>query len=235
MVELVKADALYTQLANVIRDGIATGKWQPGDLLPSEAAMRTEYGVSATTVRQALIALRAEGLIVVRNGKGSYVSSTYNQAAATIDRASAKAPALLPTVPATVHRQDADDLTAALLNVAEGEPLFIVDVTAAEDGTGRKVLIRRTIPIEASNGHAPDPDADTATLIAAQAKRHGKLTAVEYVRARMPSPDERKDLGIPDVAPILETVRVHTAKGRTVFAETQRTSAEGIQLAYPIK
>lgn len=236
MVELVKADALYKQLANVIRDGIATGRWQPGDMLPSEAAMKTEYGVSATTVRQALIALRAEGLITVRNGIGSFVSNTYNQAATTIDRArTADAPALTPTGEPTTYRQNADDLTAALLGVAENEPLFVVDLAAVEDGTGRKVLIRRTIPIEATDGHAPDPGADTATLIDAQAKRHGKLTTTEYVRARMPRPDEREALDLSDASPIFETVRIQTAKGRTVLAETQRTSAEGIQLAYPIR
>lgn len=236
MVELVKADALYKQLANVIRDGIATGKWQPGDMLPSEAAMKNEYGVSATTVRQALIALRAEGLITVRNGIGSFVSDTYNKAAATIDRArNAQAPALVPTGQPTTYRQNADELTAALLGVAEGEPLFVIDVAATEDGTGRKVLVRRAIPIEASDGYAPDPDADSATLIAAQAKRHGKLTTTEYVRARMPSPDERQALDLTDVTPIFETVRIETAKDSTVFAEIQRASAEGIQLAYPIK
>jgi hypothetical protein len=80
---------------------------------------------------------------------------------------------------------------AALLNIAEDEPLFIVEVPAAEDGTGRRVLIRRMIPIEASDGYAPDPGTDTDALLAMLAKRHGKASTTEYVRARMPSPDER--------------------------------------------
>lgn len=236
MAGLVKADALYKQLANVIRDGIATGRWQPGDMLPSEAALKTEYGVSATTVRQALIALRAEGLIIVRNGIGSFVSASYNQPAATIDRGrTAEAPPLVTTGEPMQFRGTADAPTAALLGIAEDEPLFNTEVPAAEDGTGRKVLIRRTIPIEATDGHAPDPDADTETLLATLTNRHGKLTATEYVRARMATPDERSALDLSDAVPILETIRVATAKGRTVYAETQRTSAEGVQLAYPIR
>jgi GntR family transcriptional regulator len=236
MVELVKADALYKQLANVIRDGIATGRWQPGDMLPSEAALKTEYGVSATTVRQALIALRAEGLIIVRNGIGSFVSSSYNQPAATIDRTGiAEAPALTPTGEAMQFRGTADPSLAALLDIAENEPLFIVEVRATEEGTGRRVLIRRMIPIEATDGYAPDPDADTATLLAMLTKRHGKPTTTEYVRARMPNPDERSALDLSDAVPIFETIRVATAKRRTIYAETQRTSTEGVQLAYPIR
>jgi len=236
MAQIIKADALYKQLANVVRDGIATGKWQPGDMLPSEAAMKAEYGVSATTVRQALIALRAEGLITVRNGIGSFVSASYNQPATTINRASAaEAPALTPTGTPTQYRRPADPLMASLLGVEEDEPLFNVEVPAIEDVTGRKVLIRRMIPIEATDGHAPDADTDTAALLAMLTKRHGKATTTEYVRARMPSPEEREALELADAVPIFETIRVATAKGRTVYAETQRTSADGIQLAYPIR
>jgi GntR family transcriptional regulator len=235
MAKLVKADALYKQLANAIRDGIATGRWQPGDMLPSEAALKTEYDVSATTVRQALIALRAEGLIHVRNGIGSFVSSSYNQPATTIDRRTADEPALTLAGEAMQYRGTADPSLAAVLNIAENEPLFIDEVPAVEEGTGRKVLIRRLIPIDATDGYAPDADADTATLLAMQTKRHGKPTTTEYVRARMPNPDERSALDLSDAIPILETIRVATAKGRTVFAETQRTSSEGVQLAYPIR
>lgn len=235
MAKLVK-DALYKQLAKVLRDGITEGRWQSGDMLPSEAALREEYDVSPTTVRQALLELRSEGLITVRNGKGSFVSASYNQPAATIDRAStADAPALITTGDPLQFRGTADTPMAALLGITEDEPLFNVEVPAVEDGTGRKVLIRRIIPIEATNGHAPEPNADTATLLAMLTKRHGKPTVTEYVRARMPSPDERTALDLSDAVPIFETIRVATAKRRTVYAETQRTSTEGVQLAYPIR
>lgn len=238
MVKIVK-DAVYKQVANDIRDGITNTenpRWQPGDMLPSEAALRTEYDVSATTIRNALLELRTEGLITIRNGIGAFVSTSYNQPATTIDRASdAEAPALTPTGEPMQYRGPADAPTAALLGIADDEPLFNVAVPAVEDGTDRKILIRRLIPIAATDGHAPDPDADTATLLAMLTKRHGKLTTTEYVRSRMPNPDERTALDLADAVPIFETTRVATAKGRTVYAETQRTTTEGNQLAYPIK
>jgi GntR family transcriptional regulator len=235
MAELVKK-TLHQQLADLIRDGIREGRWQPGDMLPSEAALRQEYGVSPTTIRRALLALVTEGLIVVRNGKGSFVSGSYNQPAATIDRTSlAEAPRPIPTGDALQFRGTADAPMAAVLGISEDEPLFIVEVPAAEEGSGRRVLIRRMIPIEATDGHAPDPDADSDMLLAMLTRRHGKMTQTEYVRARMPNPDERSALDLSDAVPIFETIRVATAKRRTVYAETQRTSTEGVQLAYPIR
>jgi GntR family transcriptional regulator len=235
MPELIKG-ALHTQLADAIRDGIRDGKWQPGDMLPSEAALKAEYGVSPTTVRRALATLVTEGLIVVRNGKGSFVSDVYNQPAATIDRAhTTKAPALIPTGEAMQYRGTADAPLAAALGISETEHLFIVEVPAVEDGTGRRVLIRRLIPIEATDGHAPDVQADTAELLAMLTARHGKPTTTEYVRSRMPAPDERTALELSDAVPIFETIIVAAAKGRTIYAETQRTSTAGVQLAYPLR
>ena len=238
MAKIVK-DAAYKQVADDIRDGIInpdTPRWKPGDMLPSEAELKTEYEVSSTTIRRALLELRNEGLITLRNGIGAFVSANYNKPAATINRVPVgETPTLTPTGDAMQFRGTADAPMAALLGIAEDEPLFVVEVPAAEEGTGRAILIRRMIPIEATDGHAPDPDADTATLLAMLTKRHGKPSLTEYVGSRMPNPDERKRLGLSDAVPIFETTRVATAKGRTIYAETQRMSTVGVQLAYPMR
>jgi len=47
---------------------------QPGDPLPSEAALAGEFGVSRMTARQALVKLAQEGLIVRRAGVGNFVA-----------------------------------------------------------------------------------------------------------------------------------------------------------------
>jgi GntR family transcriptional regulator len=64
----------YIQLMDVLRDGISSGNWQPGDQLPGEHALCKTYGVSRTVVRQSLRELELEGLIYRRKGKGSYVA-----------------------------------------------------------------------------------------------------------------------------------------------------------------
>jgi len=65
---------LYRQLKQVLGDRIAKGDWKPGDLIPSEKELETEFGVSRTTVRQALRDLDYDGLISRHRGRGTFVS-----------------------------------------------------------------------------------------------------------------------------------------------------------------
>lgn len=59
-----------------IRGAIFSGRYQPGDRLPTEREMAQQFGVSRVTVRDALRALEASGLIRVKVGGqgGPYVS-----------------------------------------------------------------------------------------------------------------------------------------------------------------
>ena len=53
---------------------IRGGRLAPGTRLPTEQMLRAELGVSRTVVREAVAALRADGLIVTRRGSGAYVA-----------------------------------------------------------------------------------------------------------------------------------------------------------------
>ncbi len=59
-----------------IRRAIMSGQYRPGDRLPTEREMAQQFGVSRVTVRDALRALEANGLIRVKVGGqgGPYVS-----------------------------------------------------------------------------------------------------------------------------------------------------------------
>jgi DNA-binding GntR family transcriptional regulator len=63
----------YRQLADRLRAAIQSGKLAPGAQLPTHKALADEYGVAVETAKRALAELRVEGLIVTRQGKGSYV------------------------------------------------------------------------------------------------------------------------------------------------------------------
>ena len=63
----------YMQLMQHFSDAIAQGKYKPGDKLPSESTMCREFGVSRTTVRQALQLLTQQDLIFSVHGRGSFV------------------------------------------------------------------------------------------------------------------------------------------------------------------
>jgi GntR family transcriptional regulator len=70
---------LYVQLIDIIIDQITIKEFQAGEKLPFEAEMCKQYGISRTTVRQALNELERDGYIEVIHGKGTYVKEhTYN-------------------------------------------------------------------------------------------------------------------------------------------------------------
>lgn len=60
--------AQFRQLADILRDLITSGEWEPGRSLPGEAYLGGEHGVSQGTVRRALAVLAAEGLVERRPG-----------------------------------------------------------------------------------------------------------------------------------------------------------------------
>jgi len=63
---------LTADLAADLRMRIVDGVIQPGDKLPSENSLISEFGVSRTVVRSALTRLQAEGLVETERGRGSF-------------------------------------------------------------------------------------------------------------------------------------------------------------------
>lgn len=63
----------YVTIRNLLRDRILGGQYGPGNRLPSESALMSQFAVSRVTVRLALGALREVGLVESRQGKGYFV------------------------------------------------------------------------------------------------------------------------------------------------------------------
>ena len=63
----------YQQVVETVKNEILSGRYQPGQKLPSEAALVKRFGASRITVGRALRELRQAGLIQSRAGSGSYV------------------------------------------------------------------------------------------------------------------------------------------------------------------
>jgi DNA-binding FadR family transcriptional regulator len=66
----------YERVAERLRDRVVHGELQPGERLPNEAALATDFGVSRAAVREALRVLAAQNLIRTSKGAGggSYVT-----------------------------------------------------------------------------------------------------------------------------------------------------------------
>ncbi|WP_081174893.1 FadR/GntR family transcriptional regulator [Rhizobium rhizosphaerae] len=64
---------LVTQLVEKLREAIRSGAFEPGARLPSEAQMTADYAVSRTVIREAIAALKSDGLVEPRQGSGVFV------------------------------------------------------------------------------------------------------------------------------------------------------------------
>lgn len=74
---MLKRDAitpLYVQLMEELETSIRNGVYKPGDKIMTEAEMAKEYGVSLITVRKAVDSLMEKGLVVRKQGKGTFVT-----------------------------------------------------------------------------------------------------------------------------------------------------------------
>ena len=65
---------IYVQLLDIISGQIENGLLSPEDLLPSENEFCEAYHISRTTVRQTLHELERRGMIVRKQGRGTFVS-----------------------------------------------------------------------------------------------------------------------------------------------------------------
>jgi len=68
------ASAPYSRVKSHLRDSLARGRWSPGALMPSEAELVAQFGVSRMTVNRALRELQAEGLIERVQGVGTFAA-----------------------------------------------------------------------------------------------------------------------------------------------------------------
>lgn len=72
-IQAIEPKRLYRQIAEQLRQLMASGEFQVGTRLPAERDLAIQLGVSRPSVREALIALEVEGIIEVRTGSGIYV------------------------------------------------------------------------------------------------------------------------------------------------------------------
>jgi GntR family transcriptional repressor for pyruvate dehydrogenase complex len=66
---------IYEQIADQLKQFIVEGGWRSGDKLPSTKELSEQFQVGRSTMREALSALKAMGLIEIRQGEGCFVRS----------------------------------------------------------------------------------------------------------------------------------------------------------------
>src|ERR687887_1262919 len=71
--EPITRSPLYEKVVERLREFIDVQNLQAGDKLMSERELAERLGVSRTSVRQALTALKVMGLVEIRHGDGVYL------------------------------------------------------------------------------------------------------------------------------------------------------------------
>lgn len=64
---------MHRQIAQHLRQALASGRYGPGDRLPTEPQLSVQFSVSRITARQAVEHLVREGLVSRKQGKGTFV------------------------------------------------------------------------------------------------------------------------------------------------------------------
>ncbi|MGW6917868.1 GntR family transcriptional regulator [Kitasatospora sp. NPDC054939] len=243
---IIRNEALHKQVAVAMRQAIAAGEWPPGTQLPTETDLAQKYGVSRPTVRLAVAALRGEGLLDVKQGRGTFVRTTVHGPASAMARTvTRRGEAFETPIDAwfgqseepTVYRTRTDAITAPLLEMEQDELMLGCDrLISAPSGDGR-ALHRLLLPVERIEGTslAQEPRTTPAKAYATLAVGR-ELAWRERVSARVPQPDERQALHLSEAAVLLVVHRVtyDQGPGLPLLLEETRLGAETTGLTYDI-
>jgi GntR family transcriptional regulator len=71
---VTRSQTIADQVNELLRARIRDGTYAPGVRLPSESELSDEFGVSRATIRTAMTKLAANGLILRKQGDGTYVN-----------------------------------------------------------------------------------------------------------------------------------------------------------------
>jgi GntR family transcriptional regulator len=239
----------YNQVAEQLRQRIYSGEFPPGAKLPSEAGLIQQYNVSRVTARGAIKELQTEGLIVTRQGKGSFVRDREPTRRLAAGRYHADAD--------YAAKRISEPLTSYGFDYAADRERYRVDSSFRETRASPKVaelfgvptkeavqerrlifyiddrpeqIITSFLLYEAVRGTpVADPDNEPwpGGVIGALASLGIVPVAVEEsVRSRMPTPDEADTLRLATGVPVLVVTR------RTL-AENNRTVEVAADIVLP--
>lgn len=118
---------LYQQIKALIMQGLQSGEWKPGELIPSEMDLAVRFKVSQGTVRKAVDELSSENLLVRRQGKGTFVA-THHEPHVQFRFLRLKPDSGEPSYPQTriveLKRLRATSELAQILDIRPGDPVI---------------------------------------------------------------------------------------------------------------
>jgi len=165
----VVAHPKYQQIADRLRAQIGSGALQPGERLPSEPDLAAEFDASRNTVRLAIALLINQGLVVSRQGLGTFVVEPTKPFTALLSRIHAP--------PSEQHASMSLPVVSPAADESEMVQLFVESRTASPSvaekldlPAGDTVVVRRSqyfigdVPWQMINSYYPSDIAKGTAL-----------------------------------------------------------------------
>lgn len=227
----------YEQVKAFIKSRISAGTWKPGDPVPSEAALMTQFGISRMTVNRALRELAAEGMVTRVQGSGTRVAELHRISSRLTIRDIHEEVAERGHVHTTrVLKVEAEKASADLaktLGLRTGARVFHTLLVHLENGVPIQYEDRYVNPAAAPDFLETDFTRTTPTH---HLLLHAPLTEASYsIEACLPTAQEAKQLGIKRAEPCLAMMRrtvsgAHVASvARLVYPGTRYSFAGQFQ------
>jgi GntR family transcriptional regulator len=228
----VVAQPKYQEIADQLRARIASGALAPGQRLPSEPDLAAQYDASRNTVRLAIALLTNQGLVVSRQGLGTFVHEPAKPFTALLSR--------IPSPPTEKHASAALPVISPAADESEMVRLVVETSEAGPNvaeklqiDAGDQVVIRRSqyfigdVPWQLINSYYPSDLAGGTALQQAGAIESGSIGLlaelghpqegfVDEIGARMPDSREFDFFKLASGTPVLVVDRTAYSTERPI-------------------
>jgi GntR family transcriptional regulator len=238
----------YQQIADRLRAQMASGALVPGERLPSEPDLATEYDASRNTVRLAIALLINQGLVVSRQGLGTFVVEPTKPFTALLSRIHAppKEQHASMSMPVVSPAADESEMVRLIVETGSASPSVAEKLDLAP---GDLVVVRRSqyfigeVPWQLINSYYPSDLAKGSALEQAGEIEAGSVSLlgelgypqqgfVDEIGARMPNAREFDFFKLASGMPVIVVNRTSYTTDRPIRLTRYIYRADRVRLLH---
>jgi GntR family transcriptional regulator len=240
---------LHAQVAADLRRAITDGRLRPGNDLPSESQLCDQYGVSRITIRKALETLEQEGLVVSQQGRPRQVRrrTSFDHKPMTMERLDrpaaekdayvqeVQAAGRVPSTTFSMRIEPADAWIADRLKIKPKELVCVREIMRYVDGEPWS-LQPSYYPLDVAQqcGLTSAHDIPQGTIRLMAEMGFPEVGYRDEISARMPTPEEARQLQMGTGTPLIDYTRTAATKDRAVRLTHTLYPADRNRLVYEI-